>query len=510
MPRCAQRRWVGYRCRIPQTGHMRILVTGATGYIGGRLVPRLLDAGHSVRCLARHPDRLRDVPWRSAIEVASGDLMSMDGLAEACAGMDAAYYLVHSLGMGGDFEQRDRQAAANFVAAARTSEVRRLVYLGGLAPEGEELSPHMRSRTQVANELLNSGIPTIVLRAAVILGSGSASFEMLRYLAERLPAMVTPRWVRNHIQPIAVRDVLRYLVASVEFPADMNRAFDIGGPETVTYEQMIQDYARVSGLRRRVIVPTPVLSPALSSHWVGLVTPVPSAIARPLVESLRHEAVCTEHDIAKYVPDPPEGLIGVTKAIELALRRIRDASVETRWSSASWPGAASDPLPSDPSWAGGSLYADERSAEVRASAARLWRVIESIGGENGWYSWPLGWAIRGWIDRLVGGVGLRRGRRDRNRLQVGETLDFWRVEEIDPERLLRLRAEMKLPGLAWLELRVEPINASRCRFTQRALFHPHGLAGHAYWRAISPFHGLVFGGMCRNISHAAEGEVVRA
>ena len=377
-----------------------------------------------------------------------------------------------------------------------------MVYLGG--PEAGS-SAHLRSRTEVAQILLDSAVPTIVLRAAVIIGSGSASFEMLRYLTERLPVMVTPRWVRNRIQPIAIRDVLRYLVAAADaFPSDVNRAFDIGGPDVLTYAEMMRRYARAAGLRRRVILPVRPLTPKLSALWVGLITPVPNAIARPLVASLVHEAVCGEHDIARFVPDPDGGLTGVDEALRLALRKIRDADVETRWSTATWPAAPSEPLPTDPSWSGGTVYTDRREQCVKAPAGHLWRVIEAIGGEHGWYSFPLAWSVRGWLDRLVGGVGLRRGRRDPHRLQVGEALDFWRVEEIVPGELLRLRAEMRLPGQAWLEMRAQPVDDCRSRYGQRAVFLPRGLAGHAYWASVWLFHAVVFGGMARNIARAAE------
>ena len=483
---------------------MRILLTGATGYIGGRLAPALLEEGRQVRCLARTASRLRDVPWRDRVQVAEADVLDGPSLRAALDQVDVAYYLVHALTTGAGFEARDREAAGTFAAAARAAGVRRIIYLGGLAPADGPLSPHLRSRVEVGEIFLASGVPTVVLRAAVILGAGSASFEMLRYLTERLPVMVTPRWVRTRIQPVAISDVIRYLCACAGIPAELNRTFDIGGPDVLTYAEMIQRYAAVAGLRRRLIVPVPPLTPGLSSHWVGVVTPVPRGIARPLVESLRHEVVCAEHDIARYVPDPPQGLLGFDDAVRLALQRVGEADVATRWSDAAWPGAPSDPLPSDPSWAGGSLYVDVRSTDVEASPADLWRVIEGIGGENGWYSWPLAWAIRGWLDRLVGGVGLRRGRRDPRRLHVGESLDFWRVEEISPGRLLRLRAEMKVPGLAWLELSVQPgTDPGRSEYRQRAVFYPRGLAGQAYWWAVAPFHGIVFGGMLRNITKAA-------
>jgi uncharacterized protein YbjT (DUF2867 family) len=493
----------------PGGGERLCLVTGATGYIGGRLVPELLAAGYRVRCLARDPGRLRDQPWAGRVEAIRGDVTRPGTLPAAFDGVDVAYYLVHALGTGPGFEETDRRAAQAFGEAARDASTGRVVYLGGLTPPdvpATALSPHLRSRAEVGHILLAGCVPTAQLRAAVILGSGSASFEMLRYLTERLPVMVTPSWVNTRIQPIAVRDVLRYLVGAAGLPAEVNRSFDIGGPDILTYRQMMERYAAVAGLRRRLILPVPVLSPGLSSLWVGLVTPVPSGIARPLVESLRYEVVCAEHDIAAYVPDPPEGLTGFDEAVRLALKRVREADVATRWSAASVPGAPSDPLPTDPDWAGGSLYEDRRELTVNADAGALWRIVEGIGGEHGWYSFPLAWAVRGWLDRLVGGVGLRRGRRDPDRLRVGESLDFWRVEEIEPGRLLRLRAEMRLPGLAWLEMSVAEAGPGRSVYRQRALFHPRGLAGHAYWWGVAPFHGVVFGGMARKIArHALSG-----
>ncbi|MEU8590142.1 SDR family oxidoreductase [Streptomyces sp. NPDC048664] len=482
------------------------LVTGATGYIGGRLVPELLDAGFRVRCLVRSPSRLRDHPWAREVEVAAADVCDADSVDRAMEGVDIAYYLVHSLGTGRDFEKTDREAARVFGGRARAAGVRRIVYLGGLTPQGvpeRELSPHLRSRTEVGRILLGSGVPTTVLRAAVIIGSGSASFEMLRYLTERLPVMVTPSWVHTRIQPIAVRDVLRVLVGSATMPEEVNRAFDIGGPDVLTYRDMMIRYAAVADLPPRVILSVPVLTPGLSSLWVGLVTPVPRSIARPLTESLRHEVVCHEHGIEEYVPSPAGHPVPFDEAVRLALRRVREARVTTRWSSASLPGAPSDPLPTDPGWAGGSLYSDRRQILVDAPREALWRVIEGIGGDNGWYSLPLAWAARGWLDRLAGGVGLRRGRRDAQRLRVGDSLDFWRVEEIEPGHLLRLRAEMRLPGLAWLEMYAEGNGDGASRYRQRALFHPHGLLGHAYWWSVSPFHAAVFGGMARNIARAA-------
>src|SRR3954467_248346 len=431
------------------------LVTGATGYIGGRLVPGLLAAGHRGRGMTRSPDRLRDHPWSGRVEIVRADAGQAAEVAAACAGADVVYYLIHAFGGGPEFEATDRRTAQTVARAARDAGVGRLVHLGALVPEGEELSPHLRSRTEVAELLLGSGVPTVVLRAAVVLGSGSASFEMLRYLTERLPVMVTPRWVHSRIQPIAIRDVPRSLVACTRLPRTVHRSFDIGGPDVMNYAEMMQRYATVAGLPRRRILPVPFFTPSLSSHWVGVVTPVPASIARPLVESLRNTVVCREHDIAEYLPDPPEGLLGFDEAVRLAVQRVKDSAVATRWSSASVPGAPSDPLPTDPDWAGGSLYVDDRTRVTTADPGALWKVVEGIGGDAGWYSFPLAWEVRGWLDRIIGGVGLRRGRRDAPDLYVGDALDFWRVEELDEGRLLRLRAEMRLPGLAWLEFPVE-------------------------------------------------------
>jgi uncharacterized protein YbjT (DUF2867 family) len=480
------------------------LVTGATGYIGGRLVPELLDAGLRVRVMARRPPNLADRPWHDQVEVVGGDAADPDSLTRALDGVDIAYYLIHSLGTGADFEALDRSHARTFAAAARSCRVARIIYLGGLYPDAEKLSPHLGSRKEVEEILASGGVPTTVLRAAVIIGSGSASFEMLRYLTERLPVMVTPRWVDTRIQPISVKDVLRYLVGSAAMPAQVSRGFDLGGPQVLTYRQMMAAYAKIAGLKPRRIAALPLLTPSLSSHWVALVTPVPNSIARPLVESLINEVVCKEHDIATYVPDPPEGLTGFQPAVELALQRVHDREVATSWSSATTPGAPSDPLPGDPHWAGGSLYVDERESVVEATPQQLWSVIEGIGGGHGWYSWRLGWWARGVIDRIFGGPGLRRGRRDPDDLSVGDALDWWRVEDIEDNHQLRLRAEMRLPGLAWLELVVDSDDAGRTLFRQRALFHPRGLAGHLYWAVIYPFHGLVFGGMQRNIARAAQ------
>ena len=489
---------------------MRCLVTGATGYIGGRLVPELLKSGYEVRVLARHPERLTERSWYDDVEVVDGDATDPVAVRAALQGIDVAYFLLHSLMQGDRFEETEQEIARLFGETARSENVGRIVYLGGLQPANPpaDLSEHMRSRGEVGRILRSSGVPTAELRAAVIIGSGSASFEIIRYLTERLAVLVTPRWLRTATQPIAIRDVLYYLVCCAILPPEVNRTFDIGGPDVTTYEGMIEGYAEVAGLRKRIIIRAPILTPRLSSRWVGLVTPVPSIMARPLVESLTAESVCTEHDIADFVPDPEDGLIPYKTAVDLALQRIQHAEVRTTWSSSSTPGAPSDPMPADPGWAGGLLYTDERQTVVDATPADVWAVIEGLGGERGYYSFPLAWEVRGWLDRASGGGGLSRGRRDPNTLRTGDVLDFWRVEERRPMELLRLRGEFRMPGLAWLELGIrtetDALGSPVTVYTQRALFHPRGFPGEAYWAAMKPFHGVIFGSMLKNIRVNAE------
>jgi len=481
---------------------VKILVAGATGYIGGRLVPQLVESGHQVRCLTRRPEKLAGVAWAETVEVVQGDALDLDTLPEAFEGIEVVYYLVHSIGTGHAFEDTDREAATNVAKAATEAGVGRIIYLGGLVPAAdEEASPHLASRAEVGQIFLDSGVPAVVLQAGIVIGSGSASFEMLRYLTERLPVMVTPTWVESTVQPIAVRDVLTYLEGSLDLAEGTNRRFDIGGPDVLTYREMMQRYAAVAGLPRRRIIPVKVLSPWLSSQWVNLVTPVPKAIAQPLIESLRNSVVATEQDLAEQIPTD---LLGFDEAVRLALDQVRSGDVETRWSGAEWPGAPSDPMPTDPDWAGGIVYRDERSMPVDATVDQLWAAIEGIGGEHGWYSFPLAWAVRGLLDRLAGGVGLRRGRRDPDQTAVGEAIDFWRVEAREPGRLLRLRAEMRLPGGAWLTFSIEDGEGDRPVLHQRALFLPKGLAGTLYWWSVWPFHGIVFGSMLRNLAKAAE------
>ncbi|HEV7951001.1 MAG TPA: SDR family oxidoreductase [Glaciihabitans sp.] len=487
---------------------MRILVTGATGYIGGRLVPRLLEAGHTVRVMVRNPDRLVDVPWASEVTTQRGDLTKPADVTAAVQDIDVVYYLVHAMASGPDFEKVEESSARNLAEAAAAAGVRRIVYLGGLHPAEGRLSPHLRSRAAVGDILMNSGVPTAALQAGTVIGSGSASFEMIRHLTEVLPYMPAPKWVRNFIQPIAVRDVLHYLVNAAELPEDVNRTFDIGGPDVLRYGQMMNGYAVEAGLHQRPIAALPVLTPWLASQWVNLVTPIPRSLAVPIIASLQYDCVIHENDIDNYIPAPEGGLTGYRTSVRLALGKMRDGEVETSWQNSSVAGAPSDLLPSDPDWSGHTVFTDARELHTSASPANLWKVIEGIGGDNGWYSFPVAWAARGWMDKLVGGVGLRRGRRDAAHLSVGDALDFWRVEQLDRGRFLRLRAEMKVPGGAWLEMTSEANPDGGSTYRQRAVFFPKGLAGRLYWFSILPFHGVIFAGMARRITQKAESAVV--
>mgnify|MGYP000479243162 FL=1 len=479
------------------------LVTGATGYIGGRLIVELLKHGYRVRILARNADRLKYHPWIDQVEVSEGDAHNPDVLAEAMIGVDVAYYLLHALMSKDDFEQEEREMAEGFGKSAKASGVKRIVYLGGIIAPNEVMSPHLQARAETGEILRASGVATIELRAGVVIGSGSASFEMLRYLTERLPIMTVPKWVNVRIQPIAVRDVLRYLVGSASIDSSVSGVFDIGGPEIFTYKEMMQQYAEAAGLPRRIIIPVPVLTPRLSSGWVGLVTPVPYTLAKRLVASLKNEVVAGDDRIRALVPDPEGGLTPFKRAVQLALTKIKDARVETRWTDASVPGTPSEPLPTDPDWAGGTLYRDVRIVHSPDSIDEVWKRVESIGGDNGYSLATWAWEVRGFIDKIFGGVGLRRGRRDPNHLQVGDALDFWRVEQILKPKLLRLRAEMKMPGLAWLEFGLEEDDETGGTIlTQVAIYAPKGLLGHAYWWSVWPMHGLVFPSMAKNAAFA--------
>ena len=467
-----------------------ILLTGATGYVGGRLLPRLEDRGLRVRCLSRRPDVLAGrIGPRT--EVVSADLADPAALGRALGGVDTAYYLIHSMSSSRPFAAADREAATSFAAAARAQGVRRIVYLGGLG--SGHMSAHLASRHEVGEILRTSGVPTIEFQASVVIGSGSTSFDMLRALVDRLPLMITPRWVGSLCQPIAIDDLLDYLIAALDYEPDGGEIFEIGGADAVTYRQLMGEYATQSGLRRAMIA-VPVLTPRLSSLWLGLVTPVHAHIGRALVESLRSDTTVRDPRALDAFPIRPRS---VSQAVERALHNEDLEFAETRWSDEA--GAADD------GFGGrrlGSRLVDVRTAHVAATSAETFAPIRRIGGRVGWYSAPRLWAMRGALDWLVGGPGLRRGRRDPERLRVGDTIDFWRVEGFEPDHLLRLRAEMRLPGRAWLQFEVTP-DGGGSTITQTALFDPDGLAGLAYWHAIWPLHRRVFAGMLDGIARAA-------
>ncbi len=474
-----------------------ILLTGATGYVGGRLLRELEERGTAVRCLARRPENLRGRAG-PATEVVAGDVLAPDSLAPAMTGVTVAYYLVHSMGTSGDFEQQDRQAAENFARAARAAGVRRIIYLGGLGEDAPDLSAHLRSRHEVGEVLRAGGVPVTELRASIVIGSGSLSFEMVRALVERLPVMITPRWVRVLAQPIAIRDVLAYLLAAAEDNSAENKIYQVGGPEVVSYGALMQEYASQRGLRR-FMIPVPVLTPRLSSLWLGLVTPVYARVGRKLIDSICHPTVVTDDAALKDFEIRP---IGVRDAIAQALRNEDQRFAATHWSDAV---SASGEVRH---WGGvrfGNRLIDSRQRTVAVPPPAAFRPIRRIGGRTGWYYGTWLWKLRGWLDLIVGGVGMRRGRRDPDQLRVGDTLDCWRVETIEPDQRLRLQAEMKLPGRAWLEFEVEPAeDGSGSVIRQTAIFDPVGLFGILYWYGIWPLHELVFRGMLRGIARATE------
>lgn len=479
-----------------------MLVAGATGYLGRRLVEPLLDAGYRVRCLARTPSKLDGEPWRDRVEVVGGDVVDAASLAPAFDGVDYCYYLVHSIGHGPAWEERDRLAASNFRDAAAAAGVGQIVYLGGLGDEAAgALSLHLSSRHEVGEVLAAGPVPVTELRAAVVIGSGSASFEMLRHLVERLPAMVAPKWVDTPVQPIGVADVISYLIGVLGDDRAKGRVFEIGGADRLTYREMMHTYARVAGLRRRLILPVPVLTPQLSSLWIGLVTPLPPSLARPLVDSLVNPVVVSDNSIREIVPIEP---IDCEAAISRALRRVDESAVLTRWTDAELHGRTpADPMPTDPDWAGGTLLTDRQERHTTADPAAVFDQIRRIGGDAGWPAAEWLWVIRGAMDRLVGGPGMRRGRRHPVELRVGDVVDFWRVEAVEESRLLRLRAEMRLPGDAWLSWEITDAPGGGSMVVQTATFHPRGLWGRAYWYSVAPFHWLVFGPMLQRLCDRA-------
>ena len=472
-----------------------ILLTGATGYIGGRLLKLLEAEGHPVRCLTRRPEFLHG-RIASGSEVVAGDVLDANSLEQAMDGVYAAYYLVHSMGAAHGFEETDRQAAEKFGRAARTQGVQRIIYLGGLGDAVDKLSPHLRSRQEVGEILRQSGVPVVEFRASIVIGSGSLSFEMIRALVERLPVMITPRWVTVRAQPIAIGDVLQYLRAGLDVPISESHIYEIGGPDRVSYGDLMREYARQRGLRRLTIA-VPVLTPRLSSLWLGLVTPLYARVGRKLIDSIRHTTVVQDDTALRAFAIRP---VSVREAIADALRNEDREFAETRWSDAM---SSAGPTPR---WGGarfGNRLIDSRSVRVVAPPLAAFAPIQRIGGATGWYYGNWLWRFRGWLDLLMGGVGMRRGRRDSEQLKAGDALDCWRVEAFEAGRTLRLAAEMKLPGRAWLEFEVT-VDVEGSLIRQTAIFDPVGLAGLLYWYLVYPLHQLVFSGMLSGIAHAAE------
>ncbi|HEY5021917.1 MAG TPA: SDR family oxidoreductase [Gemmatimonadaceae bacterium] len=471
-----------------------ILLTGASGYVGGRLLKLLEHDGHRLRCLARRPDTLRP-KIASSTEVVCGDVLDRASLDSALQSVNVAYYLVHSMGSSGSFEEADREAALNFGHAASRAGVERIIYLGGLGSDDAALSPHLRSRQEVGRLLRESGVPVLEFRASIVIGAGSLSFEMIRSLVERLPLMITPKWVNVPAQPIAIEDLLEYLVSALQLPVSRYRVYEIGGADKVSYGDIMRVYARQRGLRRRMI-PVPFLTPFLSSLWLGLVTPLYARIGRKLIESIVHPTVVVDQAALTVFSVRP---VGIETAVRRAFASEENEFATTRWSDAL---SSSGGLPE---WGGvrfGSRLVDSRTVQVSTPTWVAFGIVQEIGGDRGWYAWNSLWRLRGFLDLLAGGVGSRRGRRSPTVLRVGDTVDFWRVEAIEPNRLLRLVAEMKLPGRAWLEFEITD-DGVLVTIRQTAIFDPVGLLGRIYWYALYPMHQLVFQGMLRGIARAA-------
>ncbi|HWQ92415.1 MAG TPA: SDR family oxidoreductase [Clostridia bacterium] len=475
-----------------------ILVTGATGYVGGRLVPRLLAAGYRVRCLVRDPSRLQGRGWLKQVELAPGDMLQPESLVAAMRDVYAVYYLIHSLGGGSDFLERDLMAARHCAGAAKGAGVERIIYLGGLGNPQTTLSPHLRSRQETGRALREAEVPVTEFRAAVIVGSGSLSFEMIRYLTERLPVMICPRWVFTRIQPIAIRNVLDYLVAALACPESTGRVLEIGGRDVLTYAGMMIGYARARGLKRRLLA-VPVLTPRLSSYWVHLVTPIPASIAQPLIRGLGNEVIVRDTQALRLFPAIQ--LLDYDAAVRLALEKMGARGVETAWSDALTSSQGNKTPVALINSEG--MILERRQRRVAAPPEAVYRSFSQLGGARGWLYLDWAWQLRGSVDRLFGGVGMRRGRRDPEDLRAGDTLDFWRVEMVEPGRLIRLRAEMRVPGRAWLEFEARGEPKGQTLLLQTAFFEPKGLLGLLYWHALYPVHSLIFSGLIRRIAQQA-------
>jgi uncharacterized protein YbjT (DUF2867 family) len=478
-----------------------VLVTGSTGYVGGRLIPQLLAAGYRVRALGRSLGKLKCRPWAGHpnVELAQGDVLELKSLEEAARGCWAAFYLVHSMVAAPDtYTSTDRQGAQNMVQAAASAGLNRIIYLGGLGKPGDpNLSEHLRSRTEVATILQSGPTPATFLRAAMILGSGSASFEILRYLVDRLPVMTTPTWVRNPLQPIAISNVLNYLQGCLEHDDVLGQTFDIGGPDILSYQELFRIYAQEAGLPKRLIIPVPILTPTLSSLWIHLVTPIPSTIARPLAEGLRNPVICQENRIREIIP---QKLLTCRETIRLALEKTKMQQVDTCWTDASGPLPPEWVYCGDTPYAGGTILECGYRLRLQATPAEVWKPIVSLGGKNGYFFGDALWKLRGGLDRLLGGIGFRGGRRHPTELRVGDALDFWRVLEVEPEKRLMLLAEMKLPGDALLEFTLTPVGPNLVEIQELSRFLPRGLVGILYWYSVYPLHNYIFGGLLTGLA----------
>jgi uncharacterized protein YbjT (DUF2867 family) len=475
-----------------------MLVTGVTGYIGGHLVPKLIEAGYRVRVLVRDRNRLQGRTWLNQVEVVEGDVLDPASLLTVMSGVTAAYYLIHSMSGSTDFDQRDLQAARNFGNVARADGVERIIYLSGLGDPQTDLSKHLRSRQQTGQALNESGVPVTEFRAAIVVGSGSISFEMIRYLTERVPVMICPRWVFTRVQPIAIVDVLNYLVAALATPDSVGRIVEIGGSDVLTYGDMMIGYAQARGLRRWLLS-VPVLTPRLSSYWVHLVTPIPARIARPLIDGLRNEVIVREVVARDLFPQLKP--MDYQSAVSLALSDLEARHVETSWSDA-LVNSQGDLVPVALSTQEGMII-ERRQQMVTTTPNTVFKMISRLGGQTGWLYLNWAWRLRGWIDRFVGGVGSRRGRRDPEAIRMGDAIDFWRVEAVEPNKRLLLRAEMKLPGRAWLQFEALPNEIGQTRLVQTAFFAPKGLLGLAYWYVLYPIHRIIFARMIHKLAQRA-------
>ena len=478
-----------------------IAVTGSTGYVGGRLVPRLLESGYRVRCVTRSKESLANRSWSNQVDIVEADLQNKDQTLTALADADRAFYLVHSMTAQRNFAEAEENMASVFAEAANQSNLKQIVYLGGLGEDNLEKSLHLQSRHNVGKILAAGQTPVSELRAAVIIGSGSASFEMLRSLVEVLPVMVVPRWVtKTQCQPISIGDVLENLLHVLNSDEPVNHILEIGGPEVVTYREMMHAYTKVAGLRRRVILPVPVLTPRLSSHWVNLVSPLPFTLARALIDSLTTDVI-VQGDYEKRGTLSNKDTLEA--AIGKALARIKELEIPTRWSDTSSFKDPAIPESTDPVWSGGKILVERREIVTSASEDALMKTICSVGGDNGWFAFNWLWAIRGFVDKLLGGVGLRRGRRHPTDLRVGDTVDFFKVTSVTENRL-QLLAEMRVPGHAWLEWNVKTMENGDSLVTQQALFVPKGVLGRAYWYVLLLPHIVIFSRMLNNLVEKAE------